>query len=428
MTQSYAASFLKQQEIREGFKFYFKQANFRNDLLEDHTQLLEALVRPRLRIAIITETWPPEVNGVAFSLAHLCKGLQQLGHKILLIRPIQKVTYEAFKPNKECLVRPHKIPKYQQLQFGWPQYFKVASAIEEFSPQVVHIVTEGPLGLVALQVAKSKKIPISSGFHSPFQDLSRFFDLAMLVKPIQKYLRWFHNSTQITCVPSKDTENALRQFGVTCPLRVVEGGVDVNVFHPQHRSIQLRRKWGVNDVTTVLLYVGRLSPEKEISVLIKSYQAMLNSGQQVKLVIVGDGPEREHLVKMDEKNQIIFTGVLTGKDLASAYASADVFIFPSQVETFGNVVLEAMASGLPIVAYDYACANLHVSHGTMGWLIPLGSVDKFMLQIYQLPEKSVLNEMGQQARTKVQTVSWQRPVQQFEDALYDATKENVMTA
>jgi len=184
----------------------------------------------------------------------------------------------------------------------------------------------------------------------------------------------------------------------------------------------------VNDVTTVLLYVGRLSPEKEISVLIKSYQAMLNSGQQVKLVIVGDGPEREHLVKMDEKNQIIFTGVLTGKDLASAYASADVFIFPSQVETFGNVVLEAMASGLPIVAYDYACANLHVSHGTMGWLIPLGSVDKFMLQIYQLPEKSVLNEMGQQARTKVQTVSWQRPVQQFEDALYDATKENVMTA
>ena len=259
MTIVYATSLLKQQDFPDGFQFHFKKTKQYH--MDDDCGVLQNLVRPRLKIAIVTETWPPEINGVALSLLQLCKGLQKQGHKILLIRPDQKQRCYDFLPNKECLVKAQAIPKYPNLQFGWPQFLKVSQALDEFAPHVVHIVTEGPLGLSVLQAAKTKGIPISSGFHSPFQEFSRSFDLAFLVKPIQRYLRWFHNNTQMTCIPSKDTEHVLRQIGVECPLVVVGRGVDVACFSPEHQSDVLRQKWGAGSETQVLLYVGRLSPE-----------------------------------------------------------------------------------------------------------------------------------------------------------------------
>lgn len=242
MQSTYATSLLKQEPFPESFKFHFKRKQLKNK--QNELAELRDLVRPRLRIAIVTETWPPEINGVALSMMQLCQGLQRLGHKILLVRPIQKTICTEFLPEQECLVMSQPIPKYPSVQFGWPQYLKVSKAFEQFAPDVVHIVTEGPLGLTALQAAKSKKIAVSSGFHSAFQDFSRFFDLAFLVKPIQRYLTWFHNSTDVTCVPSQYTEQALRGFGVTCPLVVVGRGVDTAKFSPKHRSQQLRQQWG----------------------------------------------------------------------------------------------------------------------------------------------------------------------------------------
>lgn len=419
MQSSYATALLKQQQLPESFQFYFKQ---KQQLSNTHS--LHELVRPRLKIAIVTETWPPEINGVALSLLQLCQGLQKQGHKILLIRPEQKAKCHDFTPEQECLVMSQAIPKYPTLQFGWPQYLKVSKAFEKFVPDVVHIVTEGPLGLTAMQAAKAKAIPVSSGFHSPFQDFSRFFDLAFLVKPIQKYLCWFHNNTQVTCVPSNDTQEALRGFGITCPLVVVGRGVDTTRFSPKHRSESLRKQWDADENTRVMLYVGRLSPEKEVQVLIESY-ANLQTVQphKTKLVIVGDGPDFARLKSLPEAKGVIFTGSLRGQDLAAAYASADVFVFASQVETFGNVVLEAMASGLPVIAYDYACAHQYLTHGVNGWLSPLGQKSHFIQQIYQLPSVQQLREMGVQACHKVQQSGWQLPVQQLEQAFYQVVKE-----
>lgn len=418
---------LKQQDFPDSFKFYFKLHKNKNSVEE--ISVLRDLVRPRLKIAIVTETWPPEVNGVALSLMQLCKGLQRQGHKILLIRPSQTQTCYEFVPNKECLVAAQNIPKYPNLQFGRPQFIKVANALEEFMPNVVHIVTEGPLGLTALHAAKSKAIPISSGFHSPFQDFSRFFDLAFLVKPIQHYLRWFHNNTQLTCVPSKDTERALKQFGVKCPLVVVGRGVDTQQFSSVFRSDAYRCNWGADSQTVVMLYVGRLSPEKEIDVLIRNYICMRQQGKKhYKLVITGDGPDRQRLESLGQLHGVIFTGSLTGKNLASVYASADVFVFASQVETFGNVVLEAMASGLPVVAYNYACAHAHVEHELTGWLSPLNDVDAFARHMQNLPSTQTLNAMGQHARNTVLEMGWQLPVSQLEQALYHVAKETQMIA
>ncbi|WP_151840012.1 glycosyltransferase family 4 protein [Acinetobacter soli] len=421
-----ATTLLKQQQIPESFKFYFKRRfnPFSRDL-----DCLNELVRPRLKIAIVTETWPPEINGVAMSLLQLCKGLQAQGHKILLIRPQQKRACAEFTPHRECLVHAQKIPKYPELQFGWPQYLKVSKALESFAPDVVHIVTEGPLGLCALYAAQARKIPLSSGFHSPFQDFSRFFDLAFLLKPIQSYLRWFHNHTQMTCVPSKDTEKALRAFGVTCPLAIVGRGVDPDFFSPSHRNESLRQSWQAAPDTCVMLYVGRLSPEKEIDLLIENYLAMQRTERvRQKLVIVGDGPDRARLQALDQNRDVIFTGSLSGRNLAEAYASADVFVFASQVETFGNVVLEAMASGLPVVAYDYACAHQYVQHGVTGWLSPVGQPATFIHNMRQLPAAMMLRQMGRLARQRVEQDGWQFPVQQMEQALYRVVKEPYMTS
>ncbi|SPL69968.1 GDP-mannose-dependent alpha-mannosyltransferase [Acinetobacter stercoris] len=427
MAGSYTESlFYKQIEFPESFQFYFKQKQ-NNAFAKNNLEDLQDLVRPRLKIAIVTETWPPEINGVALSLLQLCKGLQKLGHKILLVRPEQKHICNEFKPNKECLVNAQSIPKYPTLQFGWPQYLKVSQAFTEFAPDIVHIVTEGPLGLTALQVARSKRIPVSSGFHSPFQDFSRFFDLAFLVKPVQRYLRWFHNNTQLTCVPSQGTYDALRAFGIHCPLVVVGRGVDVYRFSSEHRSEELRKKWGVTEDTTVMLYVGRLSPEKEIDVLIDAYALMKEKqSKKVKFVVVGEGPDLVRLKDKKGADQVIFMGSLSGKALSEAYASADVFVFASQVETFGNVVLEAMASGLPVVAYDYACAKQHVIQNKMGWLCPLGQTAQFMQMLFQLPDNNVLCKMGVEAMQAVQNTGWKHPVHQLEQALYQVVQETFM--
>ncbi|CAB1208532.1 glycosyltransferase family 4 protein [Acinetobacter bouvetii] len=427
MANFYAHSLLKQQNFPESFQFYFK--NNQQNRICDGIATLQDLIRPRLKIAIVTETWSPEINGVALSLLQLCKGLQQQGHKILLIRPEQKQKCHEFLPNHECLVKAQAIPQYPSLQFGWPQFLKVSNALDKFAPNVVHIVTEGPLGLSVLQAAKTKGIPVSSGFHSPFQEFSRYFDLAFLIKPIQRYLRWFHNNTQLTCIPSKDTEYILRQFGVCCPLVVVGRGVDIARFSPQHCSDALRQQWGATSTTKVMLYVGRLSPEKEIDVLIKAYRSMKKNIQQdIKLVIVGDGPERGRLEMLSQGQDVVFTGNLSGLKLAQAYASANVFVFASQVETFGNVVLEAMASGLPVIAYDYACAHLHVKNSETGWLSALGDTTSFIQSIYQLPNNRQLKQMGLQAREAVQHIGWQHPVQQFEQALYGVAMETEMTS
>lgn len=401
-------------------RFHFKRQNNRQSELK----VVENLVRPRLKIAIVTETWSPEVNGVALSLLHICKGLQKLGHKILLIRPFQKVACSEFIPNKECLVHGQVIPKYGQMQFGWPQYRKVSKAFDEFMPDVVHIVTEGPLGLAVLQAAKSKGIPVTSGFHSAFQDFSRFYDLAFMLKPIQHYLKWFHNNTLVTCVPSRDTAEAIQNFGVTCSVEVIKTGVDIDKFSPRYRSSALRRKWGADDFTKVMLYVGRVSQEKEIQVLIDAYiQLKQSSDQKVKLVIVGDGPDRQRLERYAKQHDVIFMGVLRGQQLSEAFSSADVFTFASQVETFGNVVLEAMASGLPVVAYDYACARQYLDAET-AWLIPLGNTQQFIQQLKVLPNHKVLHAMGRKALGKVENVGWDHPVAQLESVFYQVVYQN----
>lgn len=371
----------------------------------------------KLKIALVTETWPPEINGVALSILQLVKRLQQRGHQFLLIRPSQDHHVIGFVPEKECLVKPQSIPKYKQMQFGWPQIFKLGRAFDEFKPDIVHIVTEGPLGLAALNQAKQRNIPISSGFHSSFHDFSRYFDLAFLLRPVRHYLKWFHNQTNLTCVPSEDTLKVLQSFGIHCPMQIVGRGVDTQRFNPHHHRYELRQKWRASSDTTVLLNVGRVSPEKDLPCIFMGYKKLKQAQPQrdFRLVIVGDGPSLAEYKQ--HYPDVIFMGSQTGEALSQCYASADAFVFASQIETFGNVVLEAMASGLPVLAYHAACAGQMIQDGQEGWLVSLGQIEQWQKKLMQLPHLATLKEIGKKAVSKVAHCSWDQPVNDFEQAL-----------
>ena len=381
----------------------------------------------KLRIAVVTETWPPEINGVSLSVMQLTKGLQRRGHKILLIRPQQSEKNHSFYPDQECVVRSQSIPKYPQMQFGWPQIFKIGQALDQFKADIVHIVTEGPLGLAALNQAKLRNIPISSGFHSSFHDFSRYFDMAFLVRPVRQYLKWFHNQTDLTLVPSEDTRQVLKdEFGLRCPMRIISRGVDNQRFNRNLRSSGLRRQWQADDNTTVLLSVGRVSPEKEVPFILKSYQELKihQPQRKLKMVVVGDGPIREDLEK--QYPDVTFMGAQMGEALAMCYASADVFLFASEVDTFGNVVLEAVASGLPVLAYNYAAPALMIEHGRTGWLLAFADKQAWQKTLLNLPSLKDLAHMGQIAGQKVGDCGWDRPVADFESALLHYAKKPTM--
>jgi glycosyltransferase involved in cell wall biosynthesis len=372
--------------------------------------------KPKRRIALITETWPPEINGVANSIYQLANGLNENGHSILLVRPVQVTSTFDTVAEQTMLVKGFAIPRYKTLQFGAPAYSILKEFFKQHQPDVVHIVTEGPLGLAALYAARHLGIPATSGFHSPFHEFSQYFGLSFLLTPIIAYLRYFHNRTAMTCVPSDKTVTQLKEMGID-RLAVVTRGVDIQRFNPSHRRQSLRQTWGAGEQTTLLLYVGRLSPEKNIELVIAAYRELQaeQSFRAVRLVLVGDGPERQRLEKFG--SDIIFAGMQTGEALSQYFASADVFVFASQVETFGNVVLEAMASGLPVLAFNDAAAGQLVNSGQSGWLCPLKNEAQFKRLAADLPKQIELQVMGKHANQRVQQMGWHFAVSAFEQVL-----------
>jgi glycosyltransferase involved in cell wall biosynthesis len=382
--------------------------------------------KPTLRIALVTETWPPEINGVAHSVFQLCQGLKANGHNLMLIRPSQLHSILNTPADEELLVRGFAIPRYKTLQFGAPAYARIKQQLAQYQPDLVHIVTEGPLGLAALYAARTLGIPVSSGFHSPFHEFSTHFGLGLLLTPIISYLRYFHNRTDVTCVPSEKTQVQLLEMGIR-NLAIVSRGVNTEQFNPAHRDLALRSQWGVGEQTTVLLYVGRLSPEKNIDLVIAAFRELQVEQplRAAQLVLVGDGPDRARLEKLAP--DAIFAGMQTGEALGKHYASSDVFVFASQVETFGNVVLEAMASGLPVLAFDDAAAGQLVTTNQSGWLTPLKQEQQFKRFAAELPKQIRLQAMGKDASARVQAMGWQQAVAQLEQVFYTVCKKQRAT-
>lgn len=328
-----------------------------------------APARASLRLAVVTETYPPDINGVARTMARTVQGLRDLGHAITVIRPRHPSEVDTLAQGSDVLVKGMPIPFYRQLRIGLPAKRELTRLWSHKRPDVVHIATEGPLGWSALQVARKMRIPVSTDFRTNFHAYTEHYKVGLLKKPIIAYLRKFHNLAHSTMVPTEQLRQELQALGFE-RLHAVPRGVDVHHFDPAKRSDDVRRSWGVKEGDgegdVVLLCVARLAPEKNLSVLLQVFTSLRQQYPRLHLVVVGDGPLRESLQR--ECPQAVFTGFMDEKNLALHYASADVFVFPSVSETFGNVCLEAMASGLPVVAYDDAAARLLVQSGRNGLL------------------------------------------------------------
>jgi glycosyltransferase involved in cell wall biosynthesis len=382
----------------------------------NHTNLM---LNSPVKVAIVTETYPPEVNGVASTIARFIKGLSELGHDITLIRPRQGSSDQPKNEAcfKEILTVGIPIPGYSGLRMGLPQKNMLVRKWSSDRPSLVHIVTEGPLGWAALEAAKKLKIPVCSDFRTNFDAYSTHYGISWLKNPIQRYLRYFHNHCSFTMVPTQALKNQLLSHGFE-RLKVLARGVDTELFNPLKRCRALRNSWGIQDHEKVVLYVGRLASEKNLQVTVDTFKAMLQVNPNLKMVWVGDGPQKGAL-ELSCPNSI-FAGVQVGDDLARHYASGDIFLFSSLSETFGNVTLEAMASGLVVLAYDYAAARQFIEHDVNGFLVSSNDSKAFIAKGLELIKDDLdFKNLRANARQTTLEISWGKVTEKLEENYQD---------
>ncbi len=378
---------------------------------------MDIIQRP-LRIACVTETYPPEVNGVAMTIARLVQGLRARQHVVQVVRPRQAADTGAPPADgggADVLVRGVPIPRYAGLRMGLPCTGTLVKLWKRERPDVVHIATEGPLGRSALLAAKALALPVCSDFRTNFHAYSRHYGIGFLRRPIVGYLRRFHNATRCTMVPTQALHDELANEGFR-HLKTVARGVDVRRFDPAHRSAALRERWGAAPDDLVVTCVGRLAPEKNLAVVVAAFDAIRRTQPRARLVLVGDGPMRKEL--QAHCPDAIFAGQRIGDDLAAHYASADLFLFPSVTETFGNVTTEAMASGLAVVAFDYAAAHRLIRHGDNGALVPFDDPVAFIATAARTAtDLAHCRALGANARNGVMALDWDSIAAQVEGVM-----------
>ncbi|HAV12850.1 MAG TPA: glycoside hydrolase [Opitutae bacterium] len=376
-----------------------------------------------MKICIVTETYPPEVNGVAMTLYRISGELRKQGHRVTIVRPRQSSEAQNACYQDETIIRGLPLPGYDALRFGLPCRRKLKKLWAKQTPDIIYAGTEGPLGQSAIRAAEDLGIPIVSGFHTNFHEYMKHYKLPILANMVEGFLRKTHNRTLRTFAPSSDVIEKLKAMGIK-GTRLLGRGVDTELFHPEKRDNALRQRWGITEEDGVVaLFVSRLAAEKNIPLAAKAFERIKAQHKKVACVFVGDGPERAKLEKAHP--DYIFAGMQKGEDLARHYASADLFVFPSVTETFGNVVTEAMASGLVTLAYDYAAPRRYIEHGRSGYLANFDQSDDFLQSLdTALEQRTQWKAIRQSARQTAEALGWEGIVSQFVIDLEEAIAES----
>lgn len=379
---------------------------------------------PEQHIALVTETFPPEINGVAGTLGNLCRELARRGHRLTIIRPDQRNEpprgHTPLFGERTLRVRGLPLPGYPELRFGLAARRRLRRLWRHSPPDAVYVATQGPLGWSAVAVSRELGIPCLSGFHTNFHQYSSYYRAGFLEPLIRRYLVAFHNRTGATLAPTTDLCHQLADWGIRnthCWSR----GVDSQLFRPARRSHSLRKQWGADDAP-VVLYVGRLAAEKNLMQAVTTFERLRDCHPCARFVLVGDGPMRRSLEQAHPA--FIFPGARRGQDLARHFASADIFLFPSESDTFGNVVTEALASGLAVVAFDQAAAREHIRHRVNGMKVAPGDREGFTTAALELADRrGFRRQIGDSARAHAETLDWSVLAERFEQVLLGPTEE-----
>jgi glycosyltransferase involved in cell wall biosynthesis len=370
-----------------------------------------------MRVAYVSETWPPELNGVSLTVERTVRHLRSRGHAVELIRPRQPGE-PALDAADELRTAGCAIPMYREMRFGLARMATLVRRFEQTRPEVVHLATPGPLAWAALAAARTLGIATTSDFRTNFHQYSRYYGFGFLAGAALGLLRRFHNLTRCTFVPTRAVRRELAEAGFH-NLTIVGRGVDAERFSPARRSPALRASWGAGDDAPVFLAVGRVAAEKNVELALRAFAAAQRARPEARLVVVGDGPARARLEAAHPEAR--FVGVRRGADLATHYASADFFLFPSLSDTFGNVVMEALASGLPVIAFDCAAAAEHVDDRLSGRLAIPGDEAAFIAAARELALASpqMLAPMREAAVAAARRAGWGEILARFEARLQD---------
>ncbi len=314
-----------------------------------------------MRYAIVTETYPPEINGVALTVQAKEQGLRSRGHEVDVVRPRQRPD-QAAQPH-ELLTGSAQIPRYPGMRFGFPAHRALRRLWTSRRPDAIYIATEGPLGWSAMRTARRLGIPVASGFHTRFDEYTRDYGVGFLQPLALNWMRGFHNGSDATLVPTCELSDFLRAERFDHVVHLPRA-VDTARFDPARRSQALRDAWGVPADGLAAIYLGRIAAEKNLPLAIRAFRELQRRRPDAKFVWVGEGPELEGIRAAHP--DFVFCGLRRDEDLARHFASADLFVFPSHSETFGNVTIEAMASGVATVAFRYGAAREHIVDGVSG--------------------------------------------------------------
>lgn len=360
-----------------------------------------------MRFDIVTDTFAPDVNGVAMTLGRLVDGLRDRSHLVHVIRT------GAEPQERQTLARSISLPGYKEVRVGLPGPFKLRKRWQKKRPDAIYVATESPLGISAITAARSLDIPVAAGFHTNFHQYMEQYRLGGLQPAAMAYLRRVHRRADVTMAPTVEVVEMLRSEGFE-NVELMGRGVDTELFSPARRDLSLRASWGARQASPVALVVGRVAAEKNLALAMECFRRMRERVPDLQCVCVGGGPLLETL---KQKHPFVhFVGVKTGEELATYYASSDILLFPSETETFGNVLLEGMASRLTTVSYDYAASAHHVKHGVNGLKAEKGNSHEYV----ELANEALGRWQGRirdEARESAESLGWNTVIDVFESNL-----------